>query len=151
MPVLGKEEHDRDMAAKAAATQPADLAPFELPERFDDEDRVGFARGVTAFRQGDFYLAHDLWEEVWRGYRLRDRLFLQAFIHVAVGSYHAECDNPVGARSQFNKAIAKLTPFAPHHWGVGVFEWIELVAAARDQQTGTPEMNDLLRALREAL
>jgi len=151
MPVHGKEEHDREMAARAAATRPADLAPFELPERFDEDDRMGFARGVTAFRQGDFYLAHDLWEGVWHGYRLQDRLFLQALIHTAVASYHAECNNPVGAKSQYNKAIAKLTPFAPRHWGVDVFPLLERVAAARDQQEGTPEMEADLRTLREQL
>jgi hypothetical protein len=33
MPVHGKEEHEREMAELAAATPPADLAPFSLPGR----------------------------------------------------------------------------------------------------------------------
>ena len=69
MPVYGKEEHDREMAERRRATLPSDLGPFDLPVDWDEEDRLNFARGVTAFRTGDFYLAHDLWEEVWHSYR----------------------------------------------------------------------------------
>lgn len=120
MPVYGKEEHDREMAAKAAATDPADLSDFALPERFSQEDRDGFARGVTAFRAGEFYLAHDLWEEVWHSYSPADRRFLQGLIHIAVGAYHLQCSNRKGCRSQFRKATDKLSPFAPQHWGIDV-------------------------------
>ena len=120
MPVYGKEEHDREMAEKAAATPAADLARFSLPERFSPEDREGFAKGVTAFRAGDYYLAHDLWEEVWHSYPLADRRFLQGLIHVAVGAYHLQCENRKGCRSQFRKATDKLSPFAPKHWGIDV-------------------------------
>lgn len=120
MPVYGKEEHNREMAEKAAATVPADLAAFALPERFTPEDRDGFARGVTAFRAQDYYLAHDLWEEVWHAYPLADRRFLQGLIHIAVGAYHLQCANRKGCRSQFRKATEKLSPFAPRHWGVDV-------------------------------
>jgi hypothetical protein len=120
MPVYGKEEHDREMAEKAAAMVPADLAGFALPERFTDEDRDGFARGVAAFRGGDFYLAHDLWEAVWHSYSPADRRFLQGLIHIAVGAYHLQCGNRKGCRSQFRKAQDKIGPFAPRHWGIDV-------------------------------
>jgi hypothetical protein len=120
MPVYGKEEHDREMEEKAAATRPADLASFALPERFTVEDREGFARGVTAFREGDFYLAHDLWEAVWHSYAPADRRFLQSLIHIAVGAYHLQCGNRKGCRSQVRKAADKIGPFSPRHWGMDV-------------------------------
>lgn len=120
MPVYGKEEHDREMAEKAAATIPADLSPFTLPQRFTEEDRDGFARGVTAFREGEYYLAHDLWEAVWHSYSPADRRFLQGLIHIAVGAYHLQCGNRKGCRSQFGKAQDKIGPFAPRHWGIDV-------------------------------
>jgi hypothetical protein len=130
MPVYGKEEHDREMAEKAAATQPADLAPFALPDRFTAEDRDGFARGITAFRTGEFYLAHDLWEAVWHAYSPADRRFLQGLIHIAVGAYHLQCGNRKGCRSQFGKALDKLSPFAPRHWGIAVLRVIESIHQA---------------------
>lgn len=120
MPVYGKEEHDREMAEKAAALTPADLTPFSLPSTFSPDDRNAFARGVTAFRTGEFYLAHDLWEEVWHGYPRADRRFLQGLIHVAVGAYHRQCRNRKGSQSQFTKALDKISPFAPSYWGIDV-------------------------------
>ena len=130
MPVYGKDEHNREMAEKAAATIQADLAPFELPSRFTDEDREGFAKGITAFRSGDFYLAHDLWEEVWHSYSPSDRRFLQGLIHIAVGAYHLQCGNRKGCRCQFGKAADKIGPFAPRHWGIDVNRVLQGIRSA---------------------
>ena len=96
------------------------ITRFELPEAFDRDDRAHFESGIAAFRSGDWYLAHDEWEEVWQGYRGADRRFLQGLIHVAVGAYHAECANPKGACSQIGKAREKLTPYLPSHWGIDI-------------------------------
>jgi predicted metal-dependent hydrolase len=151
MPVKGKEEHNREMAELAAATTPADLAPYELPEAFSEADRVAFAKGVTAFKAGDFYLAHDLWEEVWQSYRAQDRLFLQGLIHVAVGCYHAQCVNHRGAASQLGKAIAKITPFRPRHWGIDADDMLELLGCLRSEQVGTSGFGEHVQALQNGL
>jgi predicted metal-dependent hydrolase len=116
----GRDELRRELEARALATPPADLAPFAIPTAIAGEERVTFARGLTAFRVGEFYLAHDLWEEVWHGYRGSDRRFLQGLIHLAVGSYHVQCGNPKGARSQLAKAADKMGPYRPQHWGIAV-------------------------------
>lgn len=94
------------------------MTVFQLPDAFEVHDREHFDAGVAAFRAEDFYQAHDEWEEVWQGYRGADRRFLQALIHVAVGAYHAQCGNPKGALSQFDKAHNKMEPFLPEHWGI---------------------------------
>ena len=151
MPVHGKEEHDREMAARARATMPADLALFALPVEWSEDDLMGFARGVTAFRSGDFYLAHDLWEDVWHGYRRRDRLFLQGLIHVAVGGYHAQCRNARGAVSQFTKAIDKMNPYAPCHWGLDVVRLIERVELIRGDVVDGKDPKSALRLLRKGV
>jgi predicted metal-dependent hydrolase len=151
MPVKGKEEHDREMAELAAATQPADLTPYTLPDMFSDTDRVAFAKGITAFRAGDFYLAHDLWEEVWQGYRARDRIFLQGLIHIAVAGYHAQCLNHRGTASQLGKAIAKITPFRPRHWGINTDDILESLGCLRYEQVGTSGFGEHLQVLQGGL
>jgi hypothetical protein len=151
MPVKGKEEHDREMAEKAAATVPADLGPFELPDRFEPEDRESFAKGVTAFRGGDFYLAHDLWEEVWHAYRPADRRFLQGLIHIAVGSYHVQCGNAKGSFSQLGKAIDKMSPFAPVQWGIDVHDLAARVARLRAEAVDSAAIGACLDHVREGL
>jgi hypothetical protein len=151
MPVKGKEEHDREMAEKAAATVGANLGPFALPARFEPSDRESFAKGVTAFRSGDFYLAHDLWEEVWHAYRPADRRFLQGLIHIAVGSYHIQCGNSKGSQSQLGKAIDKMSPFAPMHWGIDVHDVVARVRRLRAEAVDSAAIGSCLDHVREGL
>lgn len=151
MPVKGKEEHDREMALKAAATIPADLSEFDLPERMDESGQVGFAKGITAIRDGEFYLAHDLWEDVWHGYRPSDRLFLQGLIHIAVGSYHVQCQNARGSHSQLGKAITKMRPFGPRHWGIDVNRILTRVEALQQTSVAGPDIQNFLSAVQKGL
>ena len=44
---------------------------------------------------------------------MRRRLFLQAMIHLAVGFYHCERGNPVGAARQLRKGLGKLAAYLP--------------------------------------
>lgn len=134
----GRDELRRELEAKAESLPAADLSAFALPATIDGEDRVAFAKGLTAFCEGDFYLAHDLWEEVWHNYRAADRLFLQGMIHIAVGSYHVQCKNPKGARSQLAKARAKMSPYAPRHWGMDVDGLLARVDALGDADVNDP-------------
>lgn len=128
----GREELRLELEAKARSLTPADLASLAVPETIAGEDRTAFARGLTAFRTGDFYLAHDLWEDVWHGYRGADRRFLQGLIHLAVGSYHVQCRNPRGAQSQLAKARDKMIPFGPRHWGVACDRLLARAGALSD-------------------
>lgn len=151
MPVKGKEEHDREMAIKAAATVPADMDRFELPQKMEATDQVGFAKGVTALRSGEFYLAHDLWEEVWHSYRPSDRLFLQGLIHIAVGSYHVQCQNGKGAYSQLGKAIAKISPYGSTYWGIDVIHLLSSVAALRQAPVTGTDIHRFLDSVQKGL
>jgi hypothetical protein len=153
--VSGRDELRRELEEKAESLPPADLSTFALPGAIDGEDRIAFAKGLTAFREGDFYLAHDLWEEVWHNYRGADRRFLQGMIHIAVGSYHVQCRNPKGARSQLAKARAKMSPYAPRHWGMdvaGLLACVDLLGNAdvHDPSETEPRLDDLRNGVRRA-
>ena len=76
------------------------------------------ARGIELFNRGDFFEAHEVWEEAWTPERDPRRLFLQSLIHVTVGAYHAAQGNPVGACRQLRKALRKLLPYLPVYEGV---------------------------------
>ena len=127
------------------------LALLLQPGGLSDPIKVVFAKGLTAFREGDFYLTHDLWEEAWHNYRHRDRKFLQGLIHIAVGCYHLQCRNAKGAHSQLGKAIDKITPFGPQHWGINVTRVLDVVSQLRDENFDSTGLFDKLQAVREAL
>ena len=75
--------------------------------------RDGFERGIRLFNEGQFFDSHEAWEEVWSSERGPRRLFLQSLIHLAVGLYHARCDNTAGAIRQLRKGLRKLAGYLP--------------------------------------
>jgi hypothetical protein len=77
-----------------------------------------FERGIRLFNAGEFFECHEVLEEEWTPERGPRRLFLQSLIHVAVGLYHAERGNPVGASRQLRKALLKLAGYLPECEGV---------------------------------
>jgi predicted metal-dependent hydrolase len=77
-----------------------------------------FARGIELLNSGEFFECHEVLEEIWTPERGPRRLFLQGLIHVAVGCYHVQRGNPVGASRQLRKALRKLEPYLP--WCEGV-------------------------------
>ncbi|HUU44352.1 MAG TPA: DUF309 domain-containing protein [Acidobacteriota bacterium] len=87
------------------------------------EARRLFETGLVEFNTGRYFEAHDIWEELWHALRGPDRRYLQALIHLAVGAYHHENHNDKGARSQWQKALAKLDPYPDPHWGVATIPW----------------------------
>lgn len=96
-------------------------------------------RGIRLFNTRQFFTCHEVWEEVWTPERGPRRLFLQSLIHFAVGLYHAERDNPVGAARQFRKGLRKLAAYLPVCEGIDTArlhtEAIEVLARI---ESGTP-------------
>jgi hypothetical protein len=71
------------------------------------EDIAGLQQGISDFRRGLYFEAHDAWEEVWRELSGRRRLFWQAMIQLAVGAHHWKNSNRRGCTSLWNKALNK--------------------------------------------
>lgn len=69
-------------------------------------------RGVVHFRAGDYFAAHDDWEEVWQGLRGHQRTFWQAMIQLVVGAYHLKNGNRKGCESLWRKALVKCEELA---------------------------------------
>jgi predicted metal-dependent hydrolase len=69
--------------------------------------------GIQLFNTRQFFVCHEVLEEVWTPERGPRRLFLQSLIHLAVGLYHWEQRNPEGATRQFRKGLRKLALYLP--------------------------------------
>ncbi len=74
-----------------------------------------FRDGIDAYRVGDYYNAHEAWEELWSNPALPSRRILQGFIQIAVSLFHAQQGNLKGSRSMMNKALQKFES-APASW-----------------------------------
>ena len=75
-----------------------------------------FEKGLLFFNAGEYYQAHETWEDLWRVTEGPVRVFYQGLIQAAVGLYHLERGNATGARGQIAKSIGHLTIFLdnPH-------------------------------------
>ena len=81
-------------------------------------------------RQGEYFAAHEVLEDVWRAAVAEERDFFQGLVHVAVAWYQAGRGNSVGCERQLEKAARRLGPYAPEHLGVDVTAILQQVAAA---------------------
>jgi predicted metal-dependent hydrolase len=94
--------------------------------------------GIDQFNAGNFFEAHDLWEELWRDTRGEHRLFYQGLIQTAVGFYHLGAGNTRGAQSQMGKALTKLRQYPAGHQGIDTATLIrELAARLERLEEGT--------------
>ena len=60
------------------------------------------------------------------------RLFLQALIHFAVGFYHHQRGNPIGAESQLRKGLRKLAGYLPQFQNIDTAKLYREAQAARE-------------------
>jgi hypothetical protein len=97
------------------------------PSALDADPR--YRDGVARFNRGDYFDAHEVWEDVWRESASDDaRRFLQALIQIAAAYHHLQRGERLhrgslrGASRLFHKALARLEtpwssefrpPFAP--------------------------------------
>jgi uncharacterized protein len=74
--------------------------------------------GIDLFNRREFFVCHEVLEEIWTHERHPRRLFLQAVIHFAVAFYHDQRGNPVGASRQLRKGLRKLAAYLPACEGI---------------------------------
>ncbi|HET7893596.1 MAG TPA: DUF309 domain-containing protein [Candidatus Sulfotelmatobacter sp.] len=89
----------------------------------------GYHRGISHFNAGEFYDAHEVWEDVWRESQGLEKRFLQGLIQTAVAFHHHSKGNIAGACSLMERGRENL--------------------AACPAEFGEIRVNALLKSLRE--
>jgi predicted metal-dependent hydrolase len=69
--------------------------------------------GRRAFDQGDFFEAHELWEQVWRALDGEPRQLVQGLIQVAAGLHHRARGRSRPAARLVTKGLEKIARCAP--------------------------------------
>jgi predicted metal-dependent hydrolase len=73
-----------------------------------DERMRRMADGGAAFNRGEFFLAHELWEDVWRSAPPSERKWIQGLIQVAAGLHHLAGGRAGPSARLLARALAKL-------------------------------------------
>lgn len=82
-------------------------------------DRAGLRRGADLFDAGEFWEAHEAWEEVWQGEPRPIRSFYQGLIQIAAAYHHwAVKHRPRGVQLGIEKGIEKLAWYLPGYLDV---------------------------------
>jgi len=71
-----------------------------------------FNKGLKRYKEGDFYIAHELWEDMWHNKQLKDRIFIQGLIQISASFYKIQCGNLRGARSLLEKSLNKFEKYS---------------------------------------
>jgi predicted metal-dependent hydrolase len=77
-----------------------------------------YEAGIELIRAREYFAAHEELELAWRAASQPERDFFQGLVHVAVAWYQAGRGRQIGTERQLEKAIRRLTPYAPAHRGL---------------------------------
>lgn len=98
-----------------------------------------YLAGIGRFNRGDYFVAHEVWEDLWRDCEPADRLFYQSLIQAAVALYHWGRGNRVGASRLFASGRDKMTGYRPSHQGLDVDGfWRQVEIALADPSADGP-------------
>lgn len=70
-----------------------------------------FHKGVILFNSGEFFKAHEVWEEIWLAAGEPEKTFLQGLIQLAAAFHHYSRGNRAGTQSLAAGALEKLQKF----------------------------------------
>ena len=77
-----------------------------------------FQRGLDEYDKGEYFEAHEAWEDLWSDYNFPDRKFVQGLIQLSVSFVHLRNSNLRGAKSLMRKCILKFNNYSGIHRGI---------------------------------
>lgn len=98
------------------------------PDLTPAERRRLFHQGIDLFNRGEFFAAHEAWEEIWRSTTPEPKKLFQGLVQVAAALHQAlDLHRTIGPRKTFAKAHASLEPYLPFACGLDVKGLVESV------------------------
>ncbi len=77
-----------------------------------------YLAGVLLFNAGDYFEAHDVWEDLWADSAAPERRFYQALIQAAVGLVHFGNGNVRGAAKLYRSSRDYMAPYPGVYLGL---------------------------------
>ena len=82
-------------------------------------------KGINLFNNGNYFEAHDFFEEMWADERLEKKEFYQGLVQISVTTYHFSSENFDGALSQYSKGLEKLEKYPDSYEGINLIKFRE--------------------------
>jgi uncharacterized protein len=98
------------------------------PDLSPEERRRLFQEGIELFNRGEFFRAHEAWEEIWRSTTPEPRELFQGLVQVAAALHQIlDLQRRIGPRNTLAKARSHLEPCASVLCGLDVAALLEAV------------------------
>ena len=88
-----------------------------------------YLAGIRHFNQGEYFEAHEVWEDLWGECEPSDRRFYQSLIQAAVALYHCSRGNATGAHRLFHSGRRYMKPYRPVHLGLEIDSFWKMMEA----------------------
>jgi hypothetical protein len=88
-----------------------------------------YLRGIDHFNVGEYFEAHEVWEDFWIEVNDERKGFLHGLIQAAVTLHHARRGNANGARSLYRRMRANLELYRPDYLGLDVDNFLNRMEA----------------------
>jgi len=99
-------------------------------------------QGVEEFNQGNFFEAHELWEEAWNDVVGEEKRFYQGLVQIAAGYHKLSLAQYNGARKLFERGSQTLNGFLPDYAGIDLAPLLEAVASVLHGLTSERSQQD---------
>lgn len=106
-------------------------------------DLIDISKGIKLFNDGEFFAAHDFFEDIWMSVNDESRLFYQGLIQVSVGCYHLICGNYRGALSQLKKGSEKLENYLPLYKNIYIDKLLSDVSSLKKLLVGNTDKDKI--------
>ena len=111
-----------------------------------------FKQGLDDYESGEYFEAHEAWEDLWSDFNFSDRKFIQGLIQLAVSFVHLGNGNLIGAKSLLKKCQNKFIDYTGIHRGINLEELkssIEVVEIVYNDLSDSKEFDwDLVPVLK---
>lgn len=77
-----------------------------------------YLAGIVLFNRGDYFEAHEVWEDLWSEAAGPEKPFYQGLIQAAVGLCHFCNGNLRGAVKLYHSSRGYMERFGPHYLGL---------------------------------
>jgi predicted metal-dependent hydrolase len=84
-----------------------------------------YLEGIACFNRGEYFAAHEVWEDLWSGSSQPARRFYQGLIQAAVALHHATHANPRGAWKLYHRCCRVMATYRPGYLGLDLERFLD--------------------------
>ena len=97
-------------------------------------DLENIERGIKYFNEGNFFEAHETWEDQWRGIeKSPEKYFMQGLIVIAVALHHYKRKNYKGTSKLLEKGIKLLQEFKESKMNIDIKDFLKEIALFQEK------------------